>query len=60
MSKRSDFEKVPKDFYPTTDPRAIPEQMVKFLRGKTYAEPCYGEGDLEDLLMDVPIKRRYC
>jgi len=53
MSKRNDsFEKVPKDFYPTTDPNAV-EPLVPFIRGKTYAEPFYGEGDLEDLLMDV-------
>ena len=53
MSKRNaSFEKVPKDFYPTTDPNAV-EPLVRFIRGKTYAEPFYGEGDLEDLLMDV-------
>lgn len=54
MSKRSDFPKVEKDYYPTTDPRAV-EPLVPFIRGKTYAEPCYGNGDLEDLLMDVAI-----
>lgn len=52
MSKRSNFDKIPKDFYPTVDPRAV-EPLVPFIRGKTYAEPCYGNGDLEDLLMDV-------
>lgn len=57
MSKRSDFDKVPKDFYPTTDPKAIPPKLVEFIRGKSYAEPCYGEGDLEDLLMDVATCR---
>lgn len=54
MGKRSDFPKVEKDYYPTTDPRAV-EPLVPFIRGKTYAEPCYGNGDLEDLLMDVAI-----
>lgn len=53
MSKRSNFDKVPKDFYATVDPKAIPPKLVDFIRGKSYAEPCYGEGDLEDLLMDV-------
>lgn len=57
MSKRSDFEKVPKDFYPTTDPKAVPTKLVEFIRGKNYASPCYGEGDLEDLLMDVATCR---
>ena len=54
MGKRSDFPKVEKDYYPTTDPRAV-EPLVPFIRGKTYAEPCYGNGDLEDLLMDVAV-----
>ena len=57
MSKRSNFEKIPKDFYATVDPRAIPPKLVEFIRGKTYAEPCYGNGDLEDLLMDVATCR---
>ena len=54
MSKRSDFPKVDKDFYATTDPKAV-EPLIPFIRGKTYVEPCYGNGDLEDLLMDVAI-----
>lgn len=53
MGKRSNFDKVPKDFYGTTDPKAVPPKLVEFIRGKSYAEPCYGNGDLEDLLMDV-------
>lgn len=57
MSKRSSFEKIPKDFYATTDPKAIPPNFVECVRGKRYAEPCYGEGDLEDLLMDVAVCR---
>jgi len=57
VSKRSSFDKIPKDFYSTTDPKAIPPKLVEFIRGKSYAEPCYGEGDLEDLLMDVAVCR---
>ena len=57
MSKRSgNFEKIPKDFYPTTDPNAV-APLVPFIRCKTYAEPFYGEGDLEDLLMDAATCR---
>jgi len=53
LSKRNDgFDKVPKDFYPTTDVKAV-EPLVPFIRGVIYAEPFYGDGDLEDLLMDV-------
>lgn len=55
MSKRSNFPKVEKDYYPTVDPKAIPSQLVKFIRGKTYAEPCCGAGDLVDLLYDISI-----
>jgi len=57
MGKRSDYNKIPKDFYATTDPKAIPPNFVECIRGKRYAEPCYGEGDLEDLLMDVAVCR---
>lgn len=57
MGKRSDFQRVAKDFYPTTDPRAIPEVFIKEIRGKTYAEPCCGMGDLVDLLADIAICR---
>lgn len=53
MSKRSDFDKVPKDFYPSTDKKILVEGFVKEVRDKTYAEPCWGEGDLEDLLRGV-------
>jgi len=57
MGKRSSFDKIPKDFYNTTDPNAIPPNLAKFIRGMAYAEPCYGEGDLEDLLMDIAVCR---
>jgi len=53
VSKYSDYNKIPKDYYPTTDPKAVPTKLVEFIRGKTYAEPCYGNGDLEGLLTDV-------
>lgn len=54
MSKRNQsFERVSRDYYPTIDPKAIPPNLLKHIRGKTYAEPFYGEGDMEDLLMDV-------
>jgi len=55
MSKRSSMPKVPKDYYPTRDPAAIPPKFVEFIRGKTYAEPCCGEGDLINLLFDYSL-----
>jgi len=57
MGKRSDFDKIPRDYYPTIDPKALPPKFIEFVRGKTYAEPCCGEGDLVDLLMDISICR---
>ena len=57
MGKREE-EKKPrreKDFYATIDPDAIVPKLVDHLRGKTYAEPCYGDGDLEDQLMEVAV-----
>jgi len=57
MSKRSSFDKIPRDYYPTTDPNALPPKFIEFIRGKTYAEPCCGEGDLVELLMDVAVCR---
>lgn len=55
MGKRSNFEKVPRDFYPTIDPNAIPQTFVNQIRGRYYAEPCCGAGDLVDLLADVAM-----
>ena len=49
MGKRSDFERIERDFYPTIDPSAI-EPVKQFLTGKSYYEPCCGEGHLIDLL----------
>ena len=52
MSKRSNFEKIPKDFYRTTDPSAV-VPLLPFIRDLTYAEPFYGDGDLEYLLSSI-------
>ena len=53
MSKRNDtFEKIPKDWYPTTDPNAV-TPLVPFIRDMTCAEPFYGDGDLEYLLSSI-------
>lgn len=45
IGKRSDFELVKRDFYPTIDPKAH-EVIAPLIKGKSYAEPCYGAGDL--------------
>jgi len=61
MGKRSDFEKIPKDAYMTTDPRAV-KPLLDYLdftqkvfleqSGEriTYYEPCVGDGSLVKLL----------
>lgn len=52
MGKRSKFEKKPRDFYATIDPVAV-EVLSSYVRGKSYAEPCAGAGDLIEDLYDV-------
>ena len=51
--KQSNFERVDKDFYGTIDPACVVPTFLNQIRGARYAEPCYGNGDLEDLLMDA-------
>ena len=55
MGKRdcNKFERVDKDLYPTIDPGCLVPAFIERVRGKSYAEPCWGNGDLEDLLIDV-------
>ena len=45
MGKRSSFERIPRDFYPT--PAAAVPPLIPHLRGvRTFAEPCCGDGAL--------------
>ena len=45
MGKRSSFERIPRDFYPT--PRAAVLPLIPHLRGvRSFAEPCCGDGAL--------------
>ena len=49
MGKRSDFERVAKDYYPT--PRAAIEPLLPHLPARTrFCEPCAGDGRLIDYL----------
>jgi hypothetical protein len=54
MGKREEVKKPKKDrdFYATIDPDAV-TPLIPYIRGCAYAEPFYGDGDLEDLLMDT-------
>lgn len=50
MGKRSDFERIDKDFYQTFDKRAG-DRLAPYLRPFTrYIEPCAGAGDLVNQL----------
>jgi len=53
MGKREAVKKPksPRDFYATIDPDAV-APLLPFIKGKTYAEPCAGKGDLVDLIGD--------
>ncbi len=45
MGKRSSFERIPRDFYPT--PHAAVPPLIPHLRGvRSFAEPCAGDGAL--------------
>lgn len=56
MSKFDTYDRQPRDYWRTTDPDAV-TPLVPFVSGKTYAEPCYGAGDLEDQLMEIATCR---
>lgn len=46
MGKRSDFERVEKDFYRTIDPRAVAALLPHLDPQTHFCEPCAGAGDL--------------
>lgn len=54
MGKRSDFPKIGKDAYMTTDPRAV-RPLLDYYQNSyfTYYEPCVGNGDLVNLLTPI-------
>ena len=52
MGKRSDFERVERDFYPTPEAAVLP--LLPHLRKQTrYIEPCVGDGALIKTLASV-------
>jgi hypothetical protein len=46
MGKRSDFERIPRDYYRTWDPRAAAALAPHLEPHTRYVEPCAGAGDL--------------
>lgn len=60
MGKRSDFERIERDYYQTPMAAVVP--LVPFLpKGRfTFAEPCAGDGRLIKHLRDLTDKRANC
>jgi hypothetical protein len=58
VGKRSSFERVPRDFYPT--PAAAVPPLIPHLRGiRTFAEPCAGDGALVRHLESFGLRCAY-
>jgi hypothetical protein len=60
LGKRSDFPRTPRDLYPT--PLRAVEPLIPYLRAggiRTFAEPCYGKGDLSDHLESFGFRCTY-
>lgn len=55
MGKRSDFQRMERDYYPT--PKKALEPLADWLNDHNeqgwFAEPCYGAGDLADALIEM-------
>lgn len=59
MGKRSEFERIEKDFYATIDKRAALALAPHINPDWTYAEPCNGAGDLQRMLADIHLQCEY-
>ena len=58
MGKRSSFERIPRDFYPT--PHAAVPPLIPHLRGvRSFAEPCCGDGALVRHLESFGLRCAY-
>jgi len=55
MGKRSNFERVERDFYPTPRPAVIP-LLPHLLPNSTFCEPCVGDGRLVNHLEEFGHK----
>jgi hypothetical protein len=53
MGKRSNFDKIPKDYYRTIDPRAVQALKAFIPSGTKFVEPCAGDGILTKQLAGV-------
>lgn len=55
MGKRSDFERISKDYYRTIDHRAVRTLIPHLELSSSFYEPCCGDGILVDQLQDYGI-----
>ena len=55
MGKRSDFERIPRDYYRTFDPKAVAALAPFIHKGMKFVEPCAGDGILTDQLVDLGL-----
>lgn len=53
IGKRSNFERIEKDYYRTIDKRAVEALAPHLLPNTRFCEPCAGAGDLMDQLTDL-------
>ena len=51
MGKRSSFERIPRDYYPT--PFEAVRPLLPYLSGGRFIEPCAGDGRLSDYLTEA-------
>lgn len=54
MGKRSNFERIERDFYKT--PQKAVEPLIPFAKNATFFEPCAGDGQLSDFLVKFGLK----
>lgn len=52
MGRRSQFDRLPRDYYRTIDPRAVAALKPFITKGSTFVEPCAGDGILTDQLVE--------
>lgn len=53
MGRRSDFKRIERDYYRTIDPKAVQALKNYIEPGKSFVEPCAGDGILTNQLVEV-------
>jgi len=55
LGKRSNFDRIPRDYYRTFDPKAVAALKPFLVKGMKFVEPCAGDGILTDQLIDLSL-----